>query len=238
MTTLSRQQQNEAEALAVIAWAILDAESRDDRRGAGSLVPVFASSWNAWGSSVRAVFGDAPRSLDVTAMWGAGHTSALQLAIAVGMQNSTMSTAAIDASLDALDGMPGGVVPNSFRGVWFETSFATAERAKPLYQQAAQAMQRGGAGAVSELSGAIAVGASAVRPTVPTQQPVIPTQPSAPSSAFELPTPINEQEEITIIGEGAGARSPFPVVPVLVGGVLIVGLGGLAAYGSTHGWFR
>lgn len=140
ITSLTPDQQNQTTALMAVAWALLEAESRGDRAGASSLVPVFVSSYNAWNAGVRRIYTAAPASLSPTASWGTPMDTALTLTIATyaWMQQRT------DEQIHSLLGsFPTGAVPNAFRGTWFMTQIAPQFGA-PVFDHAVMAFRTGG----------------------------------------------------------------------------------------------
>lgn len=154
ITELTPDQQNQTTALAAVAWALLDAESRNDRAGATSLIPVFKSSYNAWSSGVRRIYTAAPASLSPTSGWGTPEDTALELVIATyaWMQQRT------DAQIHALLGSwPTGAVPNAYRGTYFMTQIAPQFGAT-VFTHAVSAFRAGGSDGMLDFSDSVARG--------------------------------------------------------------------------------
>ena len=200
ITELTPDQQNQTTALAAVAWALLDAESRGDNAGARSLVPVFVSSYNAWNAGVRRIYVNAPTSLSPNAAWGTPENTALTLVIATyaWMQQRT------DDQIHALlSSFPTGSVPNPYRGTVFMTQIAPQFSA-PLFDHAVAVFRTGGAQGLLDWSDSVSTGVdprAAAAPPQTTSVPAVTTPRTSPaSSPIALP-------EMTITASSPAAHS-------------------------------
>lgn len=216
ITSLSDDEVNKTTALMAIAWTLLDAESRGDRPGATSLVPVFISSYNAWNSAIRRIYPAAPVSIPIGTPWGTPSDTALTLVLATyaWMQQRT------DTQIhQMLSGFPGGAVPNAYRGTWFITQVSPGFTA-PIFARAVSAFRSGGAAAMSDFSFSVSQGIDPTVAATPVQRPApAPSTPAAPrtSSPVELPA-------MTITASAAApSRSNWGWYAL--GGAVAIGLG-------------
>jgi hypothetical protein len=214
ITELTPDQQNQTTALAAVAWALLDAESRNDRAGALSLIPVFKSSYNAWSSGVRRIYTAAPASLSPTSGWGTPEDTALTLTIATyaWMQQRT------DAQIHALLGSwPTGAVPNAYRGTYFMTQIAPQFGA-PVFDHAVAAFRARGADGMLDFSDAVSRGSdpgTAATPAPPAR--TLPSAPAPHTSSVVLP-------DMTITASSPVAQSiTWPWYAL--GGAVAIGIG-------------
>jgi len=217
ITELTPDQQNQVTALTAVAWALLDAESRNDRSGASSLVPVFVSSYNAWNAGVRRIYPAAPASLSPNAAWGTDQQTALTLVLATyaWMQQRT------DEQIRAMfTSFPTGTPPNAYRGTYFMTQIAPQFSA-PLFDHAIAAFRTGGgAQGLLDWSGSVATG---VDPTAAAAPPRTTSTPSVSLPSTSSPAPI-ELPSMTITASSPVAQSvTWPWYAL--GGAVAIGLG-------------
>lgn len=230
-------QQHDFDALASTVWALLSAEAQGNRALAASAVPVFCASWNAWGSTVRMAYSDAPVSLSLDGGgWSHTHDDAMKTTMAVLVQTTHgLSAVQVDNLLGILDGMPSGMPFQAYRGVWFDTQFVAAFPTPGVYDFVDGQFAQGGAASLSQMSDQISQGIDPRPvPTVPNLAPNPPAQTSVPSTAqataFVMPHS-TVLPEMDITGRAPAAQSAFPIVPVLaIGSVIAIGLGFVAHY--------
>lgn len=217
ITSLTPDQQNQTTALAAVAWALLDAESRNDRTGAASLVPVFRSSYNAWSATVRRIYSAAPASLSPTAAWSTPDNTALTLVIATyaWMQQRT------DAQIhELLSSFPTGSVPNAFRGTYFMTQVAPQFSA-PVFDHAVSAFRAGGADRMLDFSDSVSQGVDPGVASSPVSAP--PRLPSVPTPQTSSPSPIELPSMTITASSPTGQSITWPWYAL--GGAVAIGIG-------------